>query len=245
MESVGSDTVFSYIRSMLDRAPTYCLGPDFDDKLDEFVDRFLAEGSDRFSGEFANLDEFITKAKADQSDQQDKSLRSTARDLYLLEAVSFKLYDRLNREAFNRAKDTLIIMPDCLSLHNPDCCKTDEPWGDECTRCTPDCQANEICDLADEYGIETVFSKRKLSEQIQHYADRSGDLGVIGVACLLMLATGMRAADDLKIPARGVLLNCTGCEHWNNEPFASPFYLDRLKAILEEKYGKRNQTPDV
>lgn len=223
---------------MKHRAPTYRLGPDFNEKLAEFRRKFLDEGFSLFAGEFANLDAFIKAAEEDRSDRQDKKLRRTPREKYLLEALSFKIYDELNREAFNRAKDTLIVLPDCLSLDNPDCLKTDEPWGDRCQQCDPECQAFDVSEIAARYGLEVVYSKRKLSEQIEHYAGHSGDLAVIGVACILMLASGMRAAAEVGVPARGVLLNFTGCEHWNDEPFASQFPREQLEAILEEKYGQ-------
>ena len=222
---------------MSERAPTYRLGPDFDRKLTEFVDRIVANGFEQFSEEFAQLDNFIAAAHTDQSDRTDKGLRRTPKIKYLLEAVAFKIYDQLNREKFNRAKNTVIVLPDCLSLHNPDCLKTDEPWGDHCQQCADDCQANEVVELAEQYGIDVVFSKRKLTEQIEHYVEKHDDLGVIGIGCLLMLAEGMRSAADAGVPARGVLLNFTGCEHWNDEPFASEFPMDQLKTILEEKYG--------
>ncbi|MCX6834960.1 MAG: DUF116 domain-containing protein, partial [candidate division Zixibacteria bacterium] len=173
---------------------TYHLDPDFDRKLTEFVNGFLRSGLDTFYEEFTNLEAFIARAKADSSSRDDQNLRRTEKEKYLLEAVSFKIYDQLNREAFNRAKDTLIILPDCLSLHNPNCLKTDEKWGDQCQQCVDECQANQVTALAERYGIECVFSKRKLEEQIEHYADRSGNLGVIGIGCLLMLANGMRKA---------------------------------------------------
>jgi len=111
-------------------------------------------------------------------------------------------------------------------------------------RCLPECQAFKVCELADHYGVKAVYSKRKLSEQIEYYSSRSGDLAVIGVACLMMLANGMRTAAEFGVPARGVLLNFTGCEHWNEQAFASAFQLERLEAILEEKYGPGNQAPD-
>lgn len=229
---------------MKHHAPTYRLGSDFNRKLTEFRKKFLDEGFSFFAEEFANLDAFIAAAHQDQSDRTDKGLRRTPREKYLLEALSFSIYDELNREAFNRAKDTLIILPDCLRLDNPDCLKTDERWGDRCQQCDPDCQTFEVSEIADRYGLEVVYSKRKLSEQIEHYADRSGDLAVVGIACLLMLAPGMRTAVEVGVPARGVLLNFTGCEHWNDEPFASQFPMERLEAILEEKYGKTHQAAD-
>lgn len=229
---------------MKQRAPTYRLGPDFNRKLETFKQQFLEQGFALFAGEFANLEEFIARAEGDQSDRTDKKLRRTPREKYLLEALSFKVYDELNREAFNRAKDTLIVLPDCVSLDNPDCLKTDETWGNRCQQCDPACVAYEVMEMASRFGLEVVYSKRKLSEQIEHYADRSGDLAVIGVACILMLASGMRAASEVGVPARGVLLNFTGCEHWNDEPFASQFPMEQLEAILEEKYGKADQAAD-
>jgi len=223
---------------MSGRAPTYRLGPDFDRKLTAFVARILREGFTEFADEFGRLDGYIARALAEQSGSDNHSLRRTPKEKYLLEVVAFKIYDELNRGAFNQAKDTLIVLPDCLGLHNPDCLKTDEKWGDRCQQCVDECQANQVVDLADAYGIECVFSKRKLERQIEHYADRSGQLGVIGVGCIMMLASGMRTAHEVGVPARGVLLSFSGCEHWNDEPCASEFPIDQLKAILEEKYGQ-------
>jgi hypothetical protein len=223
------------------RAPTYSLGPDFYAKLDRFVDRLLSEGFTLFGEEFANLDRFIARAHEEDPDRDAHSLRQTRKEKYLLEAISFFLYDRMNREAFNKTKDTLIVLPDCLSLHNPDCIKTDEKWGDRCQGCVDDCLANRACELADRYGADVVFSKRKLEQQLEHYQDRAGgDLGVIGIACILMLASGMRTASEVGVPTRGVLLNFCGCEHWNDQPFASEFSMKRLEAILEEKYGQKS-----
>ena len=62
---------------------------------------------------------------------------------------------------------------------------------------------------------------------------------MIGIACIKMLAEGMRTAAEVGIPARGVLLNFSGCEHWNDQPCASEFSMRWLEDILEEKYGPR------
>jgi hypothetical protein len=226
-----------YIASVDKDAPTYSLGPDFYDRLNVFVDRLLADGFEYFAPEFAKVDAFVENALHESTDRDAHELRTTPKSKYLLEVISFCLYDRLNREAFNRAADTIIILPDCLSLHNPDCLKTDEKWGDRCQACTPDCQAALVDEIAGRYGVEVVFSKRKLEDQIEHYSERSGDLGVVGIGCVLMLASGMRTAARVGVPARGVLLDFCGCEHWNDQPRASAFPIERLEAILKEKYG--------
>ena len=219
------------------RPPTYQLGPDFDEKLTSFVTALMAASDDIFSNEFARVGFFVEMAKADTSEREDHDLRRTPKPLYLLEAISYKLYDQINREPFNRTKETLIILPDCLSLHNPDCEKRDGKQGDECRNCTPECQAFQVNELARQHGATALFSKRKLKEQLQYHAGKADNIGVIGVACILMLADGMRTAMDLGIPVRGVPLDYTGCEHWNDQPFASQFPVEQLRKILEEKYG--------
>jgi len=229
---------------MTENAPTYRLGPDFDRKLTGFVEAFLRDGFDRFAEEFAGIEAFVARANTDQSDRDDHDLRRNEKERYLLEAVAFKIYDQLNRMAFNKTDDTLIILPDCLSLHNPNCLKSDEKWGDRCEECIDTCQAAQVVALAGTYGVECVFSKRKLEEQIEHYAGKRKQLGIIGIGCLMMLANGMRTAREVGVPTRGVLLSFSGCEHWNDQPCASEFSMDQLRDILKEKYGSRSQASD-
>ena len=217
--------------------PTYQLFDSFEDKLELLAEEFLSHGSRLFEKELARVSSFAEQAKADTTERTDHALRSNEKEKYLLELLAFKLYDRLNRDKFNACSKTLIIVPDCLSIHEYDCQKEESSYGDICQSCHPDCQTFQITELAAKYDIPVRFSKRKLSEQLSHHTSLDGDTGVIGIACILMLANGMRSAADLGIPARGVLLHYTGCEHWNDVPFASQFAISSLQKILEEKYG--------
>jgi hypothetical protein len=221
---------------MSHQPPTYKLGPDFDHKLTAFVKAMLSAGWELFGDEFAQIESFVRSAEKDSRERDDHQLRRTEKPIYLLEAISYKMLDELNRQAFNHTTHTLIIMPDCLSLHNPKCVKEEASHGDLCRQCTPDCQANKIVELAKKYGATVVFSKRKLEDQLKFHTGKLGETGVIGVACFLMLAHGMRTAMELGVPVRGVPLWFTGCDHWNDNPFASRFSLNQIEAILEEKH---------
>ncbi len=217
--------------------PTYNLNDDFNAKLEKFKSQFIEDGFKLFADEFEKVDSFITYANADKSDRSDHQLRRSEKERYLLELLSFKIYDQLNRDTFNTQKNTLIIMPDCLSIHEYECNKTDGDHGSVCESCHPDCLAAEITELAEKYEIQVLFSKRNLSEQLLYHENQLGETSVIGIACIMMLSAGMRVAEQQNIPARGVLLQNTGCEHWNDEPFASQFSIEQLKSILKEKYG--------
>ncbi len=223
------------------RIPTYHLGDDFRSRLDKFTDLMLEEGFEFFSDEFRRIDNYVKTALVDDHGE---SMRTTDKATYLMELLSFRIMDRRDRESFNSAPKTLIVMPDCLSLHNPKCEKTDTLYGDVCKRCVRSCQACGITELAAKYRCKVVFSKRKLSRQLEHYREMMGRLGVIGVACIKMLAEGMRTAADVGIPARGVLLNFSGCEHWNDQPCASDFSMAWLEDILREKYGICSEKTD-
>jgi hypothetical protein len=213
---------------------TYHLGADFPERLKEFVDRFLADGRRYFDREFSQLDAYLRQVHSSHTSER---LRHTEFPEYLLELVAFAIYDRRDREAFNRTRNTLIVMPDCLSLHNPDCEKTDGKHGDICRSCTESCGAYEMVALGRRFGVRSIFSKRKLGEQLRYFDNKLGDLSVIGIACIKMLAAGMRTAREEKIPARGVLLGFSGCEHWHDQPCASQYSVAWLRSILTEKYG--------
>ena len=226
---------------MVANFPTYKLNDDFNDKLSEFVDDIFNSGFNKFEKEFKNIDSFVCSVLNESGERDDHNLRSSPKKLYLIEAISFKVYDELNREAFNKTKDTLIIMPDCLSIHNPECEKVETEYGDVCKRCMITCSTHMIVEVAAKYKAKAIFSKRKLTEQIKHFSEKSGDIGVIGIACIMMLAMGMRTAQEVSVPARGVLLNYTGCDHWNDQPFDSDFTFSSLESILKEKQDVRNK----
>jgi hypothetical protein len=216
---------------------TFRLGDDFYGKLDYFTEKVLREGYQYFQKEFANIDRFLEKAKCDIMNRSDLSFRQTPKPFYLIEMLYYKIFDEANREEFNKAKDTVLILPDCMSLLLDKCKRERTKFGKRCTRCVPKCKIHEIMLLADKYHIEGYFSKRALTEQIEKIKKKKPSLSVIGISCLLTLASGMRSAKEAGVPSRGVFLNFTGCEHWADKPFPTETAIGRLQSILEEKYG--------
>ncbi len=200
----------------------------------------MEEALEYFATELTGIDSFYAAAVANRSRRDDHDLRRTPREDYARELMAIRDFNRRNRDAFNAAPKTLIIMPDCLSIHDTPCEKVDHKRGDICKRCLPDCQARQISDLAARYKTRAVFSKRKLEKQLKYHRKALGETGVIGVACILMLAEGMRTADAVGIPARGVPLMFCGCEHWNDLPFTSVFSFSWLESLLEEKYDRQH-----
>lgn len=223
---------------------TYRIEDDFYKKLEKFTQKTIDEGLKLFENEFANIDSFYTGTFNDKPNRSDHNFRQTARPFYLIEAMYYQIFDDHNREAFNKADKTFIILPDCLSYLGDKCKREKTDLGKVCTRCVPKCQINQIMEIADRYDVKGYFSKKALTEMLTHIKEaektkktEESTLSVIGISCLLTLASGMRSAKEAGIPSRGVFLNFTGCDHWADKPFATETAVDRVKIILEEKYG--------
>ncbi len=217
---------------------TYRLEENFYAKLEKFTDKILVEGFELFKNEFANIDNFYLNALFDKSDRSDSSFRQTPKPFYLIEAIYYQIFEQSNRDAFNRAERTIVILPDCMSYLGDKCKRKRTRLGKICARCIPKCRIYQIMEIADKYDIPGYFSKRALTEQLTKIKKESKTtLSVIGISCLLTLASGMRSAKEAGVPARGVFLDFTGCEHWTDQPFTTDTAIGRFRSILEEKYG--------
>ena len=237
-KQVVNSRIIVYIIDMLRKTPpTFLLGDDFYSKLEKFAANFIKEGELAFGQEFHNVGDYYLNAVADQSRRDDHQFRRSPVPLYILEAVSFAVHDRCNRDDFNKAKETAIIIPQCLAIMQGKCKRKRTSYGKICDSCVPRCQVNEISQISRQYGVAVYFSQRKLERQLDRIHKKNPSLSVIGISCILTLASGMRTARDLGIPARGVLLKYTGCDHWINPPFATETAVDRVEIILREKYG--------
>lgn len=145
---------------------TYRLGDDFYDRLNSFADKILDDGLALFQSEFAQINNFYEKATQDISSRDDHEFRRSQKPLYLLEAIYFKILDNLNNEQFNKANDTVLILPQCLALMQDKCKRKRGKYGKKCGGCVPNCQINQIMKVSEKYGIEGYFSKRKLEQQL-------------------------------------------------------------------------------
>ena len=220
---------------------TFRLGEDFYDKLNTFTKKVIEEGFELFAEEFKNIDGFYERVMKDPSKRDDITFIGAPKHLYLVEALYYQIFEYINHEAFNKAEETVLILPDCLALMGDRCKRKKTKLGKICTRCVPNCQINQIMQIADEYDVEGYYSKRALTEQIRNIKKRKPSLAVIGISCILTMASGMRSAREAGVPSRGVFLNFTGCEHWAGKPFPTETTVERVKAILEEKYGLPDQ----
>jgi len=221
-------------------APTYDLrelgeGLEIYERLDGLADRFLELADAAVGCAFSRVPEFVERARREEG-RHDATYRRTTRERYLVELLACVVMGRQFWLEFVKRRDTVLILPDCLRRQGDACKRKRTRYGTRCTACDPECAICRMTVAAARHGAAAFFAD--MDHEKQFRALRRGpyrDLSVLGVACIWMLANGMRAAEGAGVPSQGVLLNYCGCEHWCDEPMVTDAVVERVEALLAAK----------
>lgn len=220
--------------------PTYDLRelaeePGIYERLDRLADRYLAMANADVGAAFVRVPEFVARVVA-EGGRGDEYYRHTTRERYLVELLSCVVMGRQFWPEFVKRRHTVLILPHCLSRQGSACKRKGTRYGKCCTACDPECAIRRITLVAARYGAAAYFSDLAHEEQLRALMKgQYQDLSVIGVACIWMLASGMRAAEQAGVPSQGVLLNYCGCEHWRDDPVVTETVVERVEALLAAK----------
>jgi hypothetical protein len=225
--------------------PTYDLrvlgpGPGRMGRLDALADEYLALAERVVGRAFARVPAFAAAAAA-ETGREAEWYRATTKERYLVELLAGIVMGRQFWPAFVARRDTVLILPDCLRLDPEGCQREDDPGGARCTRCHPECRVAELTEVGERYGAQAHFSVRERAGQFKVLLARHAELSVLGVACVWMLASGMRAAEEARIPSQGVLLDYCACDHWTDAPEPTDTVVARVEELLRAKAAARRR----
>jgi hypothetical protein len=204
-------------------------------RLDRLADRFLELGLAEVGAAFTRVPEFAARA-ALETGRAEEFYRRTTRERYLAELAAIVIMGRQHWPRFAARRDVVVLLPDCLRI-DWDACRreADGDRGTRCMSCNPDCVAGRISDVAEEHGVPAYFAERERAVQFGAIRRAHPDLALLGVACIWMLAKGMRDAEEAGIPSQGVLLNYSACEHWSAAPETTDAVVERVAEILKAR----------
>ncbi len=229
-------------------APTYDLrelgeGLAIYERLNRLADHFLELAEREVAPAFSRVPAFVRQALA-EAGRSDEYYRGTTRERYLIELLACVVMGRQFWPEFVRRRDTVLILPDCLRRQGSACKRKSTHYGTRCTMCDPLCAICRMTVAAARHGAAAYFSDLEHEKQFRALMrGRYDDLSVVGVACIWMLANGMRAAEEAGVPSQGVLLNYCGCEHWRDDPVVTDAVVERVEAILAAKAAASVQPP--
>lgn len=224
--------------------PTYDLrelgsGLELYRRLDRLADRFLEVAAAEVGAAFTRVDEFAARA-AREPDRKEEWYRRTTKERYLAELAAIVILGRQFWPGFAARRDVVVILPDCLRLDWDGCRReADGACGTRCMSCNPDCVAGRISDVAEAHGAAAYFAERERAAQFGAWKQAYPDLALLGVACIWMLAKGMRDAEEAGIPSQGVLLSYSACDHWAEAPVTTDAVVERVAELFEARARAR------
>jgi hypothetical protein len=158
---------------------------------------------------------------------------ATSREQYHLYMLEVELTNRLFVSEFTRADRKIALMPYCLQDFSVKC-KSEKKYFDyQCRHCSPGCFQNWASRILEEYHIEPFIWMGGDMKQLAKYTlKEKRTFGVLGIACVPELISGMRNCRKNNIPVVGIPLNANRCIRWFGEFFPNSIDLAELERLL-------------
>lgn len=148
------------------------------------------------------------------------------------------MLNRAWRYSFLARRQHLVIMPACARLRDERTCQAKQTDSTAtCSHCAVGCAISAVTRLAERSGAQVVFVAHGSSfyQYVDSLAANASDVGVVGMACASdLLGSGWRARSK-GIMAQCVLLNESGCDHWQAVPAPTSCDLAELGRILDRE----------
>jgi hypothetical protein len=162
----------------------------------------------------------------------DNSILST-REQYWLFMMEIELTNRLNKVKFLSCNYKIALLPYCLREMLSECKAVPDEIDYYCTRCSKNCYINKISTVLKEHDIHPyIWMSSRLRSLIKKLIYKYGSTGIMGIACIVELARGMRSCRKAGVPVVGIPLNANRCIRWMGDFYENSVDLDELKHLV-------------
>lgn len=177
---------------------------------------------------------FLETSYGNHSFREDVVFCGRSRVEYHLNMVGAEIMNRDFREAFLKSKEKRLLLPVCMRYNSESRCQARRTKnGDICMHCSAACTVNKLSRMGKEHGFQVLIISHG-SSAFREETIRFGEVGIIGVACVLNLIAGGWRARNLHFVPQCVLLNSCGCKkHWHPEGMITSISMNHLKKILD------------
>ncbi len=201
-----------------------------------FAVRFEA-AAERHLGDFTKgVEPFLREQLPARPKGEDTMQCSRRRVEYHLNMVGAEILNRAWRRSFLGCRRHVVVMPGCSRMRSDEDCRATRGTTElACSHCTLGCAVSTATRQAERAGSEAFavihgsdFSRFLASETLG-----GRDVGIVGVACAAgLVGAGWRARAQ-GLAAQCVLLNASGCGHWQSVASPTSFDLAELGRILD------------
>jgi len=162
----------------------------------------------------------------------DNSILST-REQYYLFMIEIELTNRLNKAKFLDCNLKIALLPYCLREMLSDCKSVKDEIDYYCKHCSKNCYINKISAILKEHDIHPyIWQTVRFKSLIKQLSYKYGSTGIMGIACIVELANGIRSCWKAGVPVVGIPLNANRCIRWMGDFYDNSVDLDILKSLI-------------
>ncbi|HMA96693.1 MAG TPA: DUF116 domain-containing protein [Polyangiaceae bacterium] len=200
-----------------------------------FAVRFEAIAERYLGGFTEGVNRFFDQELVARGPREDTLQCSRRRVEYHLNMVGAEMLNRAWRRGFLACRRHVVVMPGCVTLREETECRAVRAEVErKCTHCTLGCSVSAATRMSERAGADAVFVMHgsNFSRFLDAQALKDEHVGVIGIACAAgLLGAGWRARSK-GLMAQCVLLNASGCLHWQSVLTPTTFDVAELSRIL-------------
>ena len=191
----------------------------------------LHQAGESLSGYITGLEDHLRSAPL-YKHVTDRSLLSS-REQYYLYMIEFELVNRMNRKRFLASNYRIAMMPYCLRETQTECRASPDTIDYVCKGCLKTCQINTVSQVLKENNVAPyIWKMAKLKPLFRDLVKQHGNIGVLGIACMVELARGMRLCMKIGLPVVGIPLNANRCIRWMDRFYDTSVDMKALESIL-------------
>lgn len=181
-----------------------------------------------------NVNLFLKNEYPKHRFKEDIILCGRQRVEYHLNMVGAEIMNRAFRNDFLKTIRKKLLLPICMRYNDEENCKAKHTQeGYVCRSCTAECRVSKLTEMGKKYGFEVLIIPHG-SSAFREEKVKYGEIGVIGVACILNLMSGGWRARALNLVPQCVILDYCGCKnHWSNEGIVTDINIDQLEKVLD------------
>ena len=162
----------------------------------------------------------------------DRTLNTTEFQ-YQLQMLEVELTNRINIDAFRKAKHKFALLPHCLRDFTKHCKSEMGDLDYICKDCNKDCFVHHASVTLRKHNITPyIWLNLDMKKLAQKLSKENNNFGVLGIACFPELVNGLYLCSKSGIPSVGIPLNANRCARWTGRFLDNSVNINALENLV-------------
>ena len=147
--------------------------------------------------------------------------------------LEIELTNRIFAGDFKNTTSRIALLPHCLRDLSVDCRSEPDEFDHRCKKCSKYCFLNHSGKLLMENNIEAyIWRNADIKKKLREAIETNHTLGILGIACIPELVSGMRKCLKYGVPVIGIPLNANRCMRWMGSFNPTSVDLEQLEKLI-------------